>query len=81
MEISHPHQRELTVEEQQELDKLRAIIERASADGVITKAERDRIAAAMRADGKVTLEELTLVRTLIQEKVANGELVYDYSGW
>lgn len=81
MEISHPHQRELTVEEQQELDKLRAIIERASVDGVITKAERDRIAAAMRADGKVTLEELTLVRTLIQEKVANGELVYDYSGW
>ncbi len=78
MEISHPHQRELTVEEQQELDKLRIIIERASADGVITRAERDRIAAAMRADGKVTLEELTLVRTLIQEKVANGELVYDY---
>lgn len=78
MEISHPHQRELTVEEQQELDKLRAIIERASADGVITKAERDRISAAMRVDGKVTLEELTLVRTLIHEKVANGELVYDY---
>lgn len=78
MEISHPHQRELTVEEQQELDKLRAIIERASIDGVITRAERDRIAAAMRADGKVTLEELTLVRTLIQEKVASGELVYDY---
>jgi uncharacterized membrane protein YebE (DUF533 family) len=69
----------LTVEEQKELDKLKKIIEQAAADGVITKAERDRISAAMRADGKVTYAELMLVRTLIQEKVAKGELSLDYS--
>lgn len=79
MEISHPDQRDLTVEEQRELDKLRKIIEQAAADGVITKGERDRIATAMRADGKVTHAELMLVRTLIQEKVAKGELALDYS--
>ena len=56
MEISRPNQVELTAEEQQELEKLRAIIEQASVDGVITQGERERIALAMRSDGKVTLE-------------------------
>ncbi len=78
MEISRPNQRELTAEEQQELEKLRKIIEQATADGVITQGERDRITAAMRADGKVTFEELLLVRTLIHEKVAKEGLVFDY---
>jgi uncharacterized membrane protein YebE (DUF533 family) len=78
MEMSHSDQRELTAEEKQELEKLRKIIEQASADGVITKGERDRITAAMQADGKVTYEELNLTRSLIHEKVAKGELAFDY---
>ncbi|CCH92028.1 conserved hypothetical protein [Microcystis aeruginosa PCC 9432] len=78
MEISRPNQAELTAEEHQELEKLRAIIEQASADGVITQGEKERITLAMKADGKVTLEELELVRTLISEKVSKGELVLDY---
>ncbi len=78
MEISKPDQRELTAEEQQEFEKLKKIVEQASADGVITRGERDRITAAMKADGKVTFEELALVRTLIHEKVANKELTFDY---
>ncbi len=36
MEISRPNQAELTAEEQQELEKLRAIIEQASVDGYRT---------------------------------------------
>jgi uncharacterized membrane protein YebE (DUF533 family) len=78
MEISHPNQQELTPEEQQELEKLRAIIDTASADGIITLGERERVAAAMRSDGKILREELELVRTLINEKVAKGELTLDY---
>jgi len=78
MEISYPNQGELTVEEKQELEKLRKIIERISADGVITKGERDKISATIRADGKVTREELTLFRTLLQEKVAEGKLILEY---
>lgn len=78
MEISRPNQRELTPEEQKELDKLKVVIERAIADGVITRGERDQITATIRADGKTTFEELLLVRTLIHAKVATGELVLDY---
>ncbi len=66
--------RELNPGEQQELDNLRQIIEQAIADGVLTQAERDAITAAMKADGKVTFEELALVRQLVSDKVAAGEL-------
>jgi uncharacterized membrane protein YebE (DUF533 family) len=66
--------RELNPGEQQELDNLRQIIEQAIADGVLTATERDAITAAMRADGKVTFEELALVRQLVSDKVAAGEL-------
>lgn len=70
---------ELSVEEQQELDTLREIVERAIADGVLTAAERDAITAAMRADGQVTFEELALVRQLVSDKVAAGELKVEAS--
>jgi uncharacterized membrane protein YebE (DUF533 family) len=79
MKIEDSNPRELTPQEQQELEKLRAIIERAIADGILTRYERDRISAAMRADGKVTYEELELARTLMRQKAANGELRLDYS--
>jgi uncharacterized membrane protein YebE (DUF533 family) len=79
MKSERPNQKKLTPEEKQELEKLRAILESATADGVITGYERDRIAYAMGKDGKVTVEELALARTLIHEKVANGELRLDYS--
>ncbi|MEA5452372.1 hypothetical protein VB780_27615 [Leptolyngbya sp. CCNP1308] len=70
---------ELSAEEQQELDTLRQIIEQAIADGVLTQAERDTITAAMRADGQVTFEELDLVRQLVNDKVAAGELKLEKS--
>lgn len=78
MEISHPNRPALTVEELEELNKLRSVVERASADGVINKSEREQIMAALGANGKVTFEELELLRTLLNDKVANGDLVLDY---
>jgi hypothetical protein len=66
--------RNLTPEEQQELDNLKQIVEKAIADGILTEAERNEITAAMKADGKVTFEELEMVRQLVCDKVATGEL-------
>ncbi|HIK45287.1 MAG TPA: hypothetical protein IGR64_10425 [Leptolyngbyaceae cyanobacterium M65_K2018_010] len=66
--------RELSAEEQQELSNLRQTIEQAIADGVLTEAERQQITAAMRADGQITYEELELVRQLVCQKVASGDL-------
>jgi uncharacterized membrane protein YebE (DUF533 family) len=78
MKFTRDDDREITPEEQQELDRLKAVIEQAIADGIITKGERDRISATMRSDGKVTREELELVRTLVTEKVNAGQLTLDY---
>ncbi|MEB3357289.1 MAG: hypothetical protein VKK04_11235 [Synechococcales bacterium] len=45
----------------------------------MTKSEREAVSAALYRDRKVTFQELTLVRTLINEKVQSGELVLDYT--
>jgi uncharacterized protein YqhQ len=69
---------ELPPEEQQELEKLHQVIEQAVADGVLTLAERDAITTRITADGKITFEELEMVRRFISDKVATGELKPDY---
>ena len=74
MEISQPKHKEPTPEELKELDKLKAIIERAIEDGKLTGAEFENIKAAIRADKKVSYEELRLVQTLIYDKIDRGEL-------
>ncbi|NMF86588.1 hypothetical protein E1H13_25310 [Nodosilinea sp. P-1105] len=74
LERGAPMAKELSVEEQQELDNLRQTIDQAIADGVLTKAECQAITATMKADGKVTFEELEMVRQLVSDKVASGEL-------
>ncbi len=75
MEISIPKGQEPTPEELKELEKLKVIIEKAIEDGKLTEPEFDRIKAAIRADNKVSVEELELVRTLIYDKIKSGELV------
>ena len=74
MEISTPQDKQPTPEELKELEKLKAIIEQATEDGKLTGAEFDRIKDAIRADKKVSFEELQLVRKLIDEKIESGEL-------
>ena len=74
MKISTPKGQEPTQEELKELEKLKGIIEAAIADGKLTEPEFARIKAAIRADNKVTVEELELVRTLIYDKIETGEL-------
>lgn len=78
MEISIPKGQEPTPEELKELEKLKVIIEKAIEDGILTEPEFDRIKAAMRADNKISVEELELVRTLIYDKIKSGELVRVY---
>ena len=74
MKVSRPQDREPTPQELQELEKLQAIIERATEDGKLTGVEFETIKDAIRADKKVTVEELQLVRKLIYEKIESGEL-------
>ncbi|HHP7230150.1 MAG TPA: hypothetical protein ACFCUY_04750 [Xenococcaceae cyanobacterium] len=74
MKTSRPQDKEPTPEELKELEQLKAIIESATEDGKLTGVEFARIKDVIRADKKVTFEELQLVRKLIYEKIDRGEL-------
>lgn len=74
MEINHPDAKPPSFEELKDLEKLEAIIERATADGRLTEAEMQTIKEVIREDGKITPQELDLVQRLIYEKLQSGEL-------
>ncbi|MGJ3254347.1 MAG: hypothetical protein ACFE0J_24915 [Elainellaceae cyanobacterium] len=79
MEIERPGTGQLSPDELRELEKLKTVIDQASLDGVISKSERENISAIIYRDKKVSPQELDLVRQLINQKVASGELTLDYS--
>ncbi|MEE3719043.1 hypothetical protein V2H45_20060 [Tumidithrix elongata RA019] len=79
MLIERPNHAELTPDELQSLKKLHAVIDRAIADGKISQYEMELIDRTIHADGKVLVEELALVRQLIQDKLDSGLLSYDWS--
>lgn len=56
-----------------EFSNLRDLVDRAIADGKLTREEMDRILMAIQLDRKITGEEFALVR-MIQEKVARKEV-------
>lgn len=66
-----------TIDDLQDLEKLRAVIDRAVADGKISPAEMQSIKAAAWADGKFTAAEAELYATLVLEKIRTGELQWE----
>ena len=78
MKMERPNAKPLSLEELQDLEKLRAMVERAIADGYVTADEMNAIKARIGADGKVLFEEIELCRKLIWDKIQKGEIEY---GW
>jgi uncharacterized membrane protein YebE (DUF533 family) len=63
-----------TAQELQDLDALKALINKALADGKITRQEIHEIHAFILADGKVSDEEAILMSSMIMEKVKTGQI-------
>lgn len=78
MDIQHPNRKELTSEEQQQLDRLKKVIEQATADGKLTQTEIERIKAVIWADGRISPEELAMVSELVKKKIASGDLAIEW---
>jgi hypothetical protein len=78
MEVERPNAKDPTPEEVQQLEKLKAAIERATADGVITHQEFQALLAEAFAHGKPSTDQLyraiELFQTIVTEKVQRGEL-------
>ena len=78
MLVSRSSAKQPTQEETRLLEKLQVQIERAVADGKISKQEMEDIKRAICADGKVTVEELELYRILVTDRIVAGEVEYEF---
>lgn len=78
MKVEYPCAQAPTPEELRDLERLRLTIERVVSDGKVSGAEIRAIQAVYTADGKITVEELCLYRTLVLEKIEAGELEYEW---
>ncbi|WP_219729953.1 hypothetical protein [Sodalinema gerasimenkoae] len=74
MEVHSNRHQPLSEMEQQALSDLAKRAKKALEDGVISRQERDEIVAAIYADGKVSVEECAIFRS-IQEKIWLGEVI------
>jgi uncharacterized tellurite resistance protein B-like protein len=78
MQIERSSQRELTLEEQAHLNKLRKLVEDAFADGKISEAEIQSIRTLVHADQKVTVEELNTINDTVREVLGEADMEYDW---
>ncbi|MEG4116571.1 hypothetical protein QUA43_03625 [Microcoleus sp. N9_B4] len=78
MLVSRSSDKQPTPEETRQLEKLQVKIERAVADGKISKHEMEDIKRAIWADGKVTVEELELYRTFVTDRIVSGDVEYEF---
>ena len=79
MLVERPNHKELTPDELQSLKKLHSVIDQAIADGKISKYEMDLIDRTIHSDNHILVEEIALVRELIQDKISSGLLSYDWN--
>jgi uncharacterized tellurite resistance protein B-like protein len=73
MEVQRPNQ-SVSLDDLKDLEKLKAIIEKATADGKLTEAEIQTVRTVIYADGQITPQEMELVQQLIYDKLQSGEL-------
>ncbi len=83
METSPSETTSLAAQHQAALAHLKAIVEKAIADGKLTRDEWEAIQRELWKDGKLTAEELRLVRTTIREYVGNESpfVYFDFGSW
>jgi hypothetical protein len=78
MQVEHCSNEELSLEEIEQLDKLRRIIETAVSDGKLSHYQLEHIKSIAFANKKLLLEELQLYRKLILDKIDQRELEYEW---
>jgi hypothetical protein len=78
MLIDRPNHEELTDADLESINKLKSILSSVIADGRVSKEDIEIINCAIYAKGKVSIEEITLVRQLIRDQLESGLLIYEY---
>lgn len=81
MKVEHPNAGELSSDDLQELERLKGIIEKAIADGVLSSAEYQNIKRAAlekNPSPELLYQELQLFRELVTTKVKEGVLIAEH---
>lgn len=78
MQVERPNALPLTQDELGDLDTLRALVEKAINDGILTAEESQSIKRCLWKDGKVSPQELEIIQALVWDKVQMGELTYSW---
>lgn len=79
MEFKRFNYQPLSPDELEDINHLKIIVERAVADGKLSKQEMECIKIAMRRNIQITFEKLVICREHIWDKIQTGEL--EYSWW
>ncbi len=78
MKVEYPNEAAITEEEVKELERLKAMIEKAIEDGFLSRSEFEAIKAKIFQQGITSAgqlnREIMLYRELVAEKVGTGEL-------
>jgi len=69
MKVEYPNQKPLSDAEIEALNELKALIEQALVDGVLTESEMKNIRGHIHCDGEVSAQELQLVQYYICQKI------------
>ncbi|HIK17514.1 MAG TPA: hypothetical protein IGS53_19795 [Leptolyngbyaceae cyanobacterium M33_DOE_097] len=74
MNVEYPNQKPLSDADIKALAELKALIEQALADGVLTESEMRNITGHIHGDGEVSVQELQLVQHYICQKIQTVDL-------
>lgn len=78
MKVEYPQEQHLTPDETAHLEQLRQMVRQALADGKLSADNLQDIRNFIRADHKVTPQELRTMRTTIREVLGEAVLEFDW---
>lgn len=79
MKVEYSDDHSLSPEDAAHLAKLKAYVQEALANGRLSRDEADHIQQLMKEDGKVTVEELRMIKATIREMLGGADLEFDWS--
>lgn len=77
MKVEFPNAQQPTPEDEEYLERLRILIERVVADGVVTSEEVTLIQYTVVTNKKFLPARVIMIQTLIRDKVTCGQLEVD----
>ncbi|MEO1095450.1 MAG: hypothetical protein AAFX01_11180 [Cyanobacteria bacterium J06638_28] len=77
MELESKEPDQTVTDDSEHLARLRSLVQRVMEDGKISSEEALELRAALMADGKITPDELDIIRTVMREQLGDQPLEFE----